>query len=149
MHIKNDKYCFVLNIPSLPDLTHFDDIFMQLNNCLQEKLNITISAGIGNSTDNYSEPGKQYAYICNALNEKFFTGNMSVLTLYNTPYIGVTEYITQVRIENAKEMLKNTHLPIKTVGEKSGFTTYSSFSRVFKKECGMSAKDYRNQFYSG
>ena len=300
-HIKNDKYCFVLNIPSLPDLTHFDGIFMQLNNCLQEKLNITVSAGIGNSTDNYSELGKQYAYICNALNEKFFTGNMSVLTLHNTPSfsgknlssqketiskiinailsndslkaksafnelfnsingaaefkfrinsliasaeqlfsdsacsydfsaiksrldllymysdishtenymanilselcscyrknditdtadqiityinhnyntdlsltalsetfnlsapylskifkarhnIGVTEYITQVRIENAKEMLKNTHLPIKTVGEKSGFTTYSSFSRVFKKECGMSAKDYRNQFYSG
>jgi AraC-like DNA-binding protein len=56
----------------------------------------------------------------------------------------VIEYLNSVRINKAKEYLETTDIPVYTVGAKVGFTNYNTFSRVFKKFSGMSAKEYRN-----
>ena len=45
--------------------------------------------------------------------------------------MNVHEYISFVRMENAKYMLKNTDLPIKSIVENIGYIDVSSFGRKF------------------
>lgn len=59
---------------------------------------------------------------------------------------GIAEYIKNLRIERAKDLLKNTDLPIIQIAEDTGFSDYNYFCRVFKKEAGIPAKKYRASF---
>ena len=56
-----------------------------------------------------------------------------------------SEILNGVRIEKAKELLKNPSLRIGDIAEEVGFLDLAHFSRVFKKTCGMSANEYRNR----
>lgn len=56
-----------------------------------------------------------------------------------------SEILNHVRIEKAKEMLKNPSLRIGDIAEEVGFLDMAHFSRVFKKQTGISANEYRNK----
>lgn len=58
----------------------------------------------------------------------------------------VTEYITQVRIEEAKKLLRNTDSGICEIGEKVGYYDPSHFSKIFKRVTKMSPRQYKEQF---
>lgn len=53
------------------------------------------------------------------------------------------EYLTRVRIEKAKEMLKDPNLSIKEVSIKSGYSDPNYFSRIFKKQTDMTPREYK------
>ena len=57
--------------------------------------------------------------------------------------IGFIEYVNKIRIEKAKYLLAHSSMPVNLICENVGFTTYTSFARVFKSIVGMSAKEYR------
>jgi AraC-like DNA-binding protein len=58
--------------------------------------------------------------------------------------ISPIQYLTQIRMDSAKHLLKSSMLPIKKIAEESGFPDSFYFSRLFVKETGMSPRDYRN-----
>ena len=53
------------------------------------------------------------------------------------------EYITDLRIKQAKKLLTATDLPIVTVAELCGFTNANYFPTVFRKHTGTSPSEYR------
>ncbi len=55
-----------------------------------------------------------------------------------------SELLNTIRIEAAKELLKNPALRIGDVSEAVGFVDMAHFSRVFKKITGTSANEFRN-----
>lgn len=55
-----------------------------------------------------------------------------------------SDILNHVRIEHAKELLKNPALRIGEISEQVGFLDLAHFSRVFKKQEGVSANEYRN-----
>lgn len=55
-----------------------------------------------------------------------------------------SDILNNIRIEKAKEMLKDPTLRIGDVAEEVGFMDMAHFSRVFKKQVGFSANEYRN-----
>lgn len=55
-----------------------------------------------------------------------------------------SEILNGVRIEKAKELLKEPGLRIGDIAEEIGFLDMAHFSRVFKKQVGISANEYRN-----
>ncbi|MDO5410881.1 MAG: response regulator [Lachnospiraceae bacterium] len=55
-----------------------------------------------------------------------------------------SEILNQIRVDHAKELLKNPALRIRDVAEQVGFLDITHFSRVFKKHEGISANEYRN-----
>ena len=55
-----------------------------------------------------------------------------------------SEILNGIRIEKAKELLKDPGYRIVDIAEAVGFLDLAHFSRVFKKICGVSANDYRN-----
>lgn len=56
------------------------------------------------------------------------------------------EYLTGVRIEKAKEMLKDLSLRITDISVNVGYESPKHFSKVFKEVTGMTPKDWRNKF---
>lgn len=56
-----------------------------------------------------------------------------------------SEILNNVRIEQAKKLLEDPSLRIGDIAEAVGFLDMAHFSRVFKKQVGISANEYRNQ----
>lgn len=58
---------------------------------------------------------------------------------------GVQEYLTDLRIKRAKELLIETNEKIYEIAAKSGYPDAVYFNKVFKKNTGMTPKEYRVQ----
>ena len=73
--------------------------------------------------------------------------NLSV-SRYNYVFkksIGVSplKYITSLRIEKAKYLLKNTELSVVEISRECGYSDSHFFHRIFKNETGITPKQYR------
>lgn len=86
----------------------------------------------------YREP------ISGVLIEEQLGGNFDYLNRIFRQTTGKTifQYLTEVRISHAKELLGTTSLKISQVSEKVGFSDESYFSKVFKKMTGMTPMNY-------
>lgn len=61
-----------------------------------------------------------------------------------TTGIGLSDYINQYRIAQAKEMMKDPHLKIQDLAVRTGYDSSAYFGRVFKKATGMTPQEYRD-----
>lgn len=63
-----------------------------------------------------------------------------------TEYLGVStkDYIMNLRIERAKELLSESDMPVIAVASSVGYSDALGFSKIFKKYTGLSPSDYRN-----
>ena len=57
-----------------------------------------------------------------------------------------SDYLRDVRLEKAKELLVGGNASAKEVGEQVGFSNTTYFSTVFKRETGLSPDRYRKEF---
>jgi AraC family transcriptional regulator len=55
-----------------------------------------------------------------------------------------TNYISERRIEFAKELIKETNLPISEIALRSGFSSQSHFTTSFRKMAGITPRAFRN-----
>ena len=55
------------------------------------------------------------------------------------------QYLRQLRIESACQMLANTELPLSEVAELNGFSGSSYLTSAFKREQGMTPSAYRKK----
>lgn len=72
------------------------------------------------------------AYICVIF--KDFTGKT------------VNKYITEYRIMQAKELLKDSNIKMNDIALKVGYRDGNYFAKIFKKETGYSPSEYRRKF---
>lgn len=54
-------------------------------------------------------------------------------------------YVNSLRVNHAKDLLKNKSLPITMVAYECGFESQRSFNRVFRQICKATPRDYRRQ----
>ena len=59
--------------------------------------------------------------------------------------ISVWEYIANLKIRNACELLTSTSLSVYDIALESGFNTSQYFSRIFKRHIGLTPVEYRRQ----
>lgn len=91
---------------------------------------------------------------------EFFTQNISIEEYAANQHISVCwfirsfkhhmgmtpmQYITSIRINKAKELLKNTSYSIQEISALSGYENPLYFSRIFHKQTGMSPSAYRKE----
>ncbi len=59
-------------------------------------------------------------------------------------HCSILQYLSNLRIETAKKLLKDGDLKITEIAEASGYSDVYYFSKKFKKACGCSPKTYAN-----
>jgi two-component system response regulator YesN len=71
--------------------------------------------------------------------------NPSYFSLYFKQKTGINyiEYLTMLRIQEAKTLLKNTDMKLYEIAGKVGYDDFRYFSRLFKKTTGINAQQYR------
>lgn len=92
-------------------------------------------------------------YIQEHYTEHITLAELSRVTDRNPQYISAVfskacgmslkEYITSLRIEEAKRLLRATSSPISTIALKTGYQDAKYFSRMFQKHTGQTPRDYR------
>ena len=56
----------------------------------------------------------------------------------------VKDYIIDVKMDAAKKLLSSTDLPVNIIAVKTGFSSLSWFSQVFRKQIGLTPMEFRN-----
>lgn len=81
------------------------------------------------------------------LSEKFHLNPQYISQLFKNE-IGVNflAYLTNIRIEKAKKLLLNTSLSITQIAQEVGYLDYRVFTKVFKKNEGMTPSQYKHEF---
>lgn len=92
-------------------------------------------------------------YIQNHLSEDLSLSNLAEQFNYNSSYLsylfkqttgtGLSDYITEVRIDRANYLLANSGDTISSIAEQTGFDTAQYFSYVYKRRMGVTPSDYR------
>jgi two-component system, response regulator YesN len=57
--------------------------------------------------------------------------------------ISVMEYIIQLRMEKAKDLLKRSETKVYEISEKLGYSSTAHFNRIFKRYTGVTPKEYQ------
>ena len=84
-----------------------------------------------------------------ALSEEFHLSAQYISQLFkNEIGVGFLAYLTNIRMERAKQLLLSTSLSIAEVSEQSGYSDYRVFTKVFKKSEGITPSQYRRDFIS-
>jgi len=60
--------------------------------------------------------------------------------------VSLSDYIKEKRIKHAKKLLVSTEMNISEIADACGFGDYVYFSKVFKENTGMSAREYKNNY---
>lgn len=61
----------------------------------------------------------------------------------------INDYVTHVRVQAAMDMLANTNLPANKIAHKVGLDNENYFYRLFKKETGLTPKEYKISLLHG
>lgn len=76
-----------------------------------------------------------------------FNVSLSYLSQFFKEKTGSTvlDYITNLKMNKAKELMLNTNLPLKDVAEQIGYVNVSSFIRRFKQVTGVTPGEYKKK----
>lgn len=106
-----------------------------------------------NEADRNSYFAQMVKYIDNNFQSELYLKDLSVKFLINQVYccqlfkknLGktFTEYVTDLRIKKACELLKHTELSIDEIAAKVGYMDYYYFNKVFKKQSGITPTKFR------
>ena len=81
------------------------------------------------------------------LAEEFHLSAQYISQLFkNELGVGFLTYLTNIRMERAKQLLLSTSLSIAEVSERSGYGDYRVFTKVFKKSEGITPSQYQRDF---
>ena len=143
---ENTSFNTILQFNNIFEIKHYmleiiKDVFL----CLKEK-NI------------YNEPALN---IIKYINEHYNSYNLSIEDISKNTFLTpayicvifkdftgktVNKYITEYRIMQAKELLKDSNIKMNDIALKVGYRDGNYFAKIFKKETGYSPSEYRRKF---
>jgi len=105
---------------------------------------INVGKAISFLNTNYASDIKLPVIVKNAgMSKNTFLRNFERATGY-----APINYLINIRIARACSLLRETTYSIAEIGYKTGFNDNNYFSKTFKKNVGMTAREYRNQYLS-
>lgn len=80
-----------------------------------------------------------------AVVSNYVSMNYSLFSLSFKEYAGVNfvNFLKEIRIKHAKELLENTDWKIQEIALKVGYENEKNFMKIFKNSCGISPTEYR------
>ena len=92
------------------------------------------------AANNYCDPNFSISVIA----EAYHVSPSHMSTLFKKEMgVGFAEYIWNLRLQRAKELLLSTDMPIDEISTMVGYCTPNSFRRKFKQETGITPSQFR------
>lgn len=111
-----------------------------------DKIDNEASNFIVNNAIKYIEQNYLHKISLSEVAEKTYVSQWHLSKLLNRKLgLNFSEILNNVRIKEAQKLLCDPSLRIGDIAEKVGFVDMAHFSRVFKKNLGISANEYRNK----
>ncbi|MDF2539340.1 MAG: two component AraC family transcriptional regulator [Herbinix sp.] len=133
--------CMVNNLMAkkiVPEEVNSDDY--EANHLDNEASNFIV-----NNAMKYIEQNFSHKITLCEVAEKTYVSQWHLSKLLNrTMGQNFSEILNNIRIREAQKLLREPSLRIGDIAEKVGFVDMAHFSRVFKKNMGISANEYRN-----
>ncbi|QUH29701.1 AraC family transcriptional regulator [Vallitalea guaymasensis] len=121
-------------------LDTFNEIHEVLKNNLSNRYDDLLKKISDYITDNYMDKNLCLNYIATEVNmSPIYLGRLYKKLTSKS----VAEHILEVRLENAKELLKSSNMSINNIIDKIGFVNAGSFYAAFKKAFGITPGQYR------
>ncbi|GAB6930871.1 hypothetical protein JCM10914A_48540 [Paenibacillus sp. JCM 10914] len=99
----------------------------------------TVEAALQHMEDCYAEP-----WTLASLAQRLGTNTRRLQRGFNARFgHSPLEHLIGIRLAKAKKLLEDSELPIANIAERVGYPDSYYFSRLFKKNTGMSPRDYR------
>jgi len=113
-------------------------------NCITASTLTTKTDRIIQSAANYIKENCTESITLKDVAEKFFFSKEYFSSLFKESIgYGFSEYLTLMRLAIALKLLKETKLSISEISEHCGFNDSNYFSTIFKKNLGISPREYR------
>jgi two-component system response regulator YesN len=93
--------------------------------------------------EHFREPGLSLTEVCAELSVSVSYFSQRFKSITGKTFV---EYLTELRIEHAKELLRTASGRGYEIAPQVGFRDPHYFSSTFKKVCGMTPTQYRAQF---
>ncbi len=142
--VSDDLFVQINNIKDLNNLRtwtlkHIESLINLIEESKKNKINSVISAATKYIDENYN---KDLALEDVAYKVGISSYYLSRLFKHELKK-NFIDYITEQRINKAKELLKGTNMSIKEISYGVGFNNQTYFSKVFKKVTGLSPSEYK------
>lgn len=99
------------------------------------------------SIKDYLDLHYQEKITLDSLSEQFFINKFYLTRIFKEQFgLSVNNYLLQVRITHAKQLLRFTDLPIEKISQECGMNDANYFSRTFKKVEGMPPGEFRRSW---
>jgi two-component system response regulator YesN len=145
----------------IPEINSIETILVNINTNLKEQVCMILMSAL-TFRDTYTQPknGKLIQQAKNYIDQHYMDADLSlndISTLTNlspshfsTVFSRETsqtfiDYLTAVRIQKAKELLRTTNLKSSEISYRVGYNDPHYFSFVFKKNTGFSPSEFREQ----
>lgn len=107
-------------------------------------------------------PNRKIKEITRYIREHYADKNLSIQTISSQVYLSPTylcaffkkstgktlnEYITDIRIAKAKELLQDQQMKLYEISANVGFTDVNYFSTLFKRKVGCTPSEFREKYY--
>jgi YesN/AraC family two-component response regulator len=133
--------CMVNNLKA-KKIVPEEDVDLDNEDC---RLDNEASNFIVNNAMNYIEQNYSHKITLCEVAEKTYVSQWHLSKLLNrTTGQNFSEILNTIRIKEAQKLLREPSLRIGDIAEMVGFVDMAHFSRVFKKNMGISANEYRN-----
>lgn len=136
----------ILNFNNIYELKDFlwntiDSFFNSISN--KDIISEPIDKVIEFINNHYTDPN----FSLDEVSKNTFLTSSYICVIFKD-FMGITlnKYITELRVNKAKELLKNSDIKMKDIAIKTGYSDGNYFTKIFKKETGYNPSDYRRNF---
>ncbi len=117
----------------------------QIEECGEKQQNNIMNISVMDRILNYINKNINDEITLQTISEKFIINPSYLSRVFKaTTGQGFVQYVTSIKIEKAKELLKNNGMDIADIALGLGFSDQQYFNRVFKKTTGHTPNEVRN-----
>lgn len=133
----------MLKSKTIVELSEQLDVIIE-NAILYMKKDKEISHSLVQDVIKYLQNGYKEEISLKLLGQKFYINPIYLGQLFHKEKgISFSEYLNQLRLEKAKDLLLHTHEKAGKIGKKVGYADPTYFYKQFKKHCGVTPNEYR------
>lgn len=148
--VNEKKFTCLKKIENSPDyqslMKNFTEIFADLEQFFTEHIQIKSNTMI-TEVIKYVHQNYDQDISLESTAKHFFIDKSYLCKLFKKhTQQNFNDYLMQIRIHKAKELLNNPEYGVNVVSAKVGYSDYSYFGRIFKKIVGVTPSEYRKSF---